>query len=104
MKAEPARGALSAPPSSAPSLKAKLAKLGIRNQFDLVLHLPLRYEDETRITPIAAAQAGAPVQVEGTVIDTQIAYRPRRQLICKIEDNRLVVLVLRVGHRKEVYR
>ncbi len=72
--------------AAAPSLKSKLAKLGITRDFDLVLHLPLRYEDETQLTPIAEAREGAPVQVEGTVIDTQIAYRPRRQLICKIED------------------
>ena len=68
------------------SAEAKLAKLGIRSRFDLVLHLPLRYEDETRLVSIAAAQAGAPVQVEGTVTDSQIAYRPRRQLVCTIED------------------
>jgi len=74
-------------PSSPPSsLKTKLAKLGIHRDFDLVLHLPLRYEDETRLTKIAEAHEGAPVQVEGTVIDSQIAYRPRRQLICRIED------------------
>ncbi|MGP1676800.1 MAG: ATP-dependent DNA helicase RecG [Burkholderiales bacterium] len=74
------------PSSAASSLAAKLAKLGIRRQFDLVLHLPLRYEDETRLTAIADAHEGAPVQVEGTVIDSQIAYRPRRQLVCKIAD------------------
>jgi ATP-dependent DNA helicase RecG len=72
--------------STPSSLEAKLAKLGIRRQYDLVLHLPLRYEDETRLTPIAEAQEGVPVQVEGTVIDSQIAYRPRRQLVCKIGD------------------
>jgi ATP-dependent DNA helicase RecG len=77
----------SAPRAAAPSLKAKLAKLGIRRQYDLVLHLPLRYEDETRLTSIAEAHEGAPVQVEGTVIDSKIAYRPRRQLVCKIEDD-----------------
>ncbi len=75
-----------APRAPPPSLKAKLAKLGIHREFDLVLHLPLRYEDETRLIPIAEAHEGAPVQVEGTVIDSQVAYRPRRQLICKIED------------------
>ena len=85
----------SAAPASA--LKAKLAKLGIRRDFDLVLHLPLRYEDETRLTPIAAAQAGAPVQVEGTVTDSQIAYRPRRQLICTVEDGS-GVLTMRFLH------
>ena len=72
--------------STAPSLNSKLANLGIHRQFDLVLHLPLRYEDETRLTAIADAREGAPVQVEGTVVESQIAYRPRRQLICKIED------------------
>jgi len=66
---------------------AKLAKLGIRSEFDLVLHLPLRYEDETRVTPIANAPAGLPVQVEGTVRSTEIVYRPRRQLVSRIEDS-----------------
>jgi ATP-dependent DNA helicase RecG len=78
-----AKPAAPAPPSP---LKAKLAKLGIQREFDLVLHLPLRYEDETRLTLIAGAHEGAPVQVEGTVIESEIAYRPRRQLICRIED------------------
>ncbi len=68
-------------------LKTKLAKLGIRRDFDLVLHLPLRYEDETRLTAIAAAREGAPLQVEGVVVDSRIAYRPRRQLVCTIEDD-----------------
>ena len=74
------------PTKTASSLKAKLANLGIRSQFDLVLHLPLRYEDETRLTAIADAREGAPVQVEGTVMESRIAYRPRRQLVCRIED------------------
>jgi ATP-dependent DNA helicase RecG len=71
-------------PQSPPS--AKLAKLGITRDFDFVLHLPLRYEDETRITRIADAATGAPVQVEGVVIKSSIQYRPRRQLVCQIED------------------
>jgi len=52
-----------------------------------VLHLPLRYEDETRLTPIANAPSGLPVQVEGTVRSTEIVYRPRRQLVSRIEDS-----------------
>jgi len=85
------RAASRAPARPAPSLipsalAPKLAKLGIQRAFDLVLHLPLRYEDETRLTSIAQAPQGAPVQVEGTVIECQIAYRPRRQLICHIAD------------------
>src|ERR1700694_1958666 len=69
-----------------PSLQEKLARLGIHRDFDLVLHLPLRYEDETRVTPIANAPPGLPVQVEGTVRSTEIVYRPKRQLISRIED------------------
>jgi ATP-dependent DNA helicase RecG len=84
--ARPRKPDQSSPESAPSSLKAKLAKLGIRREFDLVLHLPLRYEDETRLTPIAEAREGAPVQVEGTVTESRIAYRPRRQLVCRIED------------------
>jgi len=72
--------------SGSRTIAAKLGKLGIRREFDLVLHLPLRYEDETRVTPIASASPGLPVQVEGTVRSTEIVYRPRRQLVSKIED------------------
>ena len=65
---------------------AKLARLGIKREFDLVLHLPLRHEDETRLTPIAEAGTGLSVQVEGTVRSTEIVYRPKRQLITRIDD------------------
>jgi ATP-dependent DNA helicase RecG len=71
--------------------------LGIRRSFDLVLHLPLRYEDETRLASIATAseaQSSDPVQVEGRVVRTEVMYRPRRQLVSRIEDA-TGVLVLR---------
>ena len=68
-------------------MPAKLARLGIVGDFDLVLHLPLRYEDETRLTPIASAIPGTAIQVEGTVRSTEIVYRPKRQLISRIEDS-----------------
>jgi len=77
----------SARSSGSRTVAAKLAKLGIRREFDLVLHLPLRYEDETRVTPIANAPPGLPVQVEGTVRSTEIVYRPKRQLVSRIEDS-----------------
>jgi len=73
--------------SGSRAVAAKLSKLGIRREFDLVLHLPLRYEDETRVTPIANAPPALPVQVEGTVRSTEIVYRPKRQLISRIEDS-----------------
>jgi ATP-dependent DNA helicase RecG len=54
--------------------------------IDLVLHLPLRYEDETHIMPIAALRPGATAQVQGTIKRCEVQYRPRRQLIAAIAD------------------
>jgi ATP-dependent DNA helicase RecG len=51
-----------------------------------VLHLPLRYDDETRLYPISEAPAGQHVLVEGSVVECDVKYRPRRQLVCHIED------------------
>ncbi len=73
-------------PTFRDALLAKLAKLGIHRDFDRVLHLPLRYEDETRVVPIAQLQPGIPGQVEGTVLGSEILYRPRRQLAVRIGD------------------
>ncbi len=64
-----------------------MAKLGLRRDIDLALHLPLRYEDETRVTPIADTPDGEPVQVEGTVTESRIEQRGRRQLVVRIADD-----------------
>lgn len=64
----------------------KLAKLGIHRDFDFVLHLPLRYVDETHIYPIAHAPYGQLSQVEATIVRTEVRFRPRRQLVCLVED------------------
>ncbi len=63
----------------------KLARLGIRSRRDLVLHLPLRYEDETHLTPLGEAAAGVPVLVQAPVLGTEIAFRPKRQLVVRCE-------------------
>ena len=78
-------------------LADQLAKLGLTRDADLVLHLPLRYEDHTRLTPLAALQPGLAVQSEGVVVNIDIQYRPRRQLVCLIADpdHRDAQLVLR---------
>ncbi|TDG08831.1 ATP-dependent DNA helicase RecG [Paraburkholderia guartelaensis] len=65
----------------------RLAKLGLRSDIDLVLHLPMRYEDETTLTPIGELLPGGIAQTEGVVFDNEIAYRPRRQLLVKLEDH-----------------
>ena len=68
------------------ALADKLSRLGIARDADLVLHLPLRYEDHTRVVPLAALAPGVLQQAEGTVVRTEIQYRPRRQLVCLLED------------------
>ena len=78
-----------APKPRAPAgagLAEKLAKLGVTREQDLVLHLPLRYEDHTRLVRIADLAAGTTAQTEGVVVRTDIQYRPRRQLVCLLED------------------
>ena len=69
-----------------PATQTRLAKMGVASAFDLVLHLPLRYDDETQLYPINAAPAGQPALVEGKVVACDVKYRPRRQLVCHIED------------------
>jgi ATP-dependent DNA helicase RecG len=64
----------------------RLAKLDIASKFDLVLHLPLRYDDETHLYPIKDAPAGREVLIEARVVECDIKYRPRRQLVCQLED------------------
>ncbi|HRA79439.1 MAG TPA: ATP-dependent DNA helicase RecG, partial [Burkholderiaceae bacterium] len=66
---------------------ALFARLGIRREQDLVLHLPIRYEDETRITPIADVHPGEPVQIEGVVVRHEIVARPRRTLVVDVRDD-----------------
>ncbi|MBK7333902.1 MAG: ATP-dependent DNA helicase RecG [Betaproteobacteria bacterium] len=75
-----------APRKSGDTLADKLARLGVDRDEDLVLHLPLRYEDHTRLVPLARVKVGETLQTEGTVVDVDIAYRPRRQLVCRIEE------------------
>jgi ATP-dependent DNA helicase RecG len=64
-----------------PATAKKLARLGIRSRRDLVLHLPHRYEDETRLTPPGAALPGSAAHLEVPVRRVEIAFRPRRQLV-----------------------
>ncbi|HSV54055.1 MAG TPA: ATP-dependent DNA helicase RecG, partial [Burkholderiaceae bacterium] len=68
-----------------PARKA-LLKLGLARDIDLALHLPLRYEDETRIVRLCDAREGDTVQIEATVTACEVAYRPRRQLLATVDD------------------
>ena len=78
-----------APSGGASKASEKLAKLGLRTDMDFILHLPLRYEDETAITSIheAAFRGGSMVQIEGVISHADIQYRPRRQLVVTVADD-----------------
>src|SRR5688500_3673833 len=76
---------------------ATLAKLGIASELDLVLHLPLRYDAETRLYRLSEAPLGQPVLVEGRVAGCDVQYRGRRQLVCHLEDGS-GLLTLRFFH------
>lgn len=78
-----------------PAIQTKLRKLGLVDRDDLVLHLPLRYEDETSVTLIGEALPGVPVQVEAEVLDVSVQFRPRRQLVATVASLRSGELTLR---------
>lgn len=67
-------------------LIANLHKLGITNIQDLLLHLPLRYIDETRITAIRDLRLGDDVQCEGEIVHAEVSYKPRKALIARLQD------------------
>jgi len=67
-------------------LLANLQKLGITTLQDLLLHLPLRYIDETHITLIRDLRMGEPAQVEGEIVHAEVSYKPRKALIARLED------------------
>jgi ATP-dependent DNA helicase RecG len=74
-----------------PGVGPKLAqvlkhKLGLSTLSDLWFHLPLHYEDRTRITPIGAAQPGAAAQFEGEIAHSEIIFRGRRTLMAVLSD------------------
>lgn len=64
----------------------KFEALGLLSDFDFVLHLPLRYEDETQIHKISQVYPGMQVQLEGVVQNVQVSYRQRKQLTATFKD------------------
>ena len=77
--AQPAPDKLSVPQKA-------LRKLGLVRPIDLALHLPLRYEDETRVVRLVDARDGDTVQIEGEVTHQEVTFRPRRQLLVSVND------------------
>lgn len=67
-------------------LANKLAKLGISHIHDLLFHLPLRYLDRTKITPIGALQNNTDVVIEGEIRGCDVTFGRRRSLVCRLQD------------------
>ena len=74
-----------------------LEKLGLVRPIDFALHLPMRYEDETKLVPIASLRDGSVGQVEGVVSDSEVQIRGRRMLVVRVHDGQ-DDLVLRFLH------
>jgi ATP-dependent DNA helicase RecG len=96
--ADPGIAPLTTLPGVGPALAASLGRLGLTRVQDLWFHLPLRYEDKTRITAIADLRAGERAQVEGVVEAVERGFRYRPQLKVAIGDASGQTLLLRFFH------
>ncbi|CAN6132187.1 RecG RecG-like helicase [Methylophilaceae bacterium] len=67
-------------------LISNLSKLGIQSVQGLLLHLPLRYIDETHLTAVRDLRVGESVQVEGEIVHAEVSYKPRKALMARLED------------------
>ena len=67
-------------------LDTLFSRLGLRREIDFALHLPLRYEDETRVTPLREAAYDQAVQLKVRIEHSEVTLKPRRQLICRARD------------------
>ena len=69
-----------------PRLADRLRRLGIRTAEDVLLHLPARYQDRTRVTPISRLLPGAEAQIEAEVVGAEVTGSGRRFLLCRLRD------------------
>jgi ATP-dependent DNA helicase RecG len=69
-----------------PAIASKLSRLGIDSVEDVLFHLPFRYEDRTRITPLNKLVLNTEAVIEGTVLETKTVYGRRRSLMCEPGD------------------
>jgi len=67
-------------------LSLRLEKLHIFSLQDLLFHLPYRYVDRTRITPLGKLQANQTAVIQGKVKSANVVYGKRRSLVCRVQD------------------
>jgi ATP-dependent DNA helicase RecG len=75
-----------APGAGLSAVQRALRKLGLVRDIDFALYLPMRYEDETRVVRLSDVRDGEMAQIEAVVTSSEVAYRPRRQLIVTVDD------------------
>jgi len=92
------RPASSDKPAAGGTSPGGLARLGLADPWQCALHLPLRYEDESRVTPIAALADGEPALTEGRLVHTEVRLRPRRQWVGRVRDEHGDELGVRLLH------
>ena len=80
-----------------PKLAERLHRLGLRTVEDVLLHLPLRYQDRTRVIPIGQLRPGEEAQIEAEITRAEVTGRGRRFLLCHLSDG-AGVLTLRFFH------
>ncbi|MEJ2060515.1 MAG: ATP-dependent DNA helicase RecG [Gammaproteobacteria bacterium] len=80
-----------------PKLAERLTRLGIHTVPDLLFHLPIRYQDRTRVVPIGALLPGMEAVVEGVIEHSEVVFRRRRALLCRLADG-TGALTLRLFH------
>ncbi|MEJ2115848.1 MAG: ATP-dependent DNA helicase RecG, partial [Gammaproteobacteria bacterium] len=69
-----------------PKVAERLQCLQIYTVQDLLFHLPIRYQDRTRIRPVGALRAGEECVVIGTIEHSEVVFRKRRMLLISVED------------------
>ncbi|WP_430387606.1 ATP-dependent DNA helicase RecG [Dyella sp. 20L07] len=98
LPSDPGATPVAALPGVGPALAETLSRLGLERVQDLWFHLPLRYEDKTRVTAIADLRPGERAQVEGVVEAVERGFRYRPQLKVAIGDDSQQTLLLRFFH------
>jgi ATP-dependent DNA helicase RecG len=90
--------AQTAAPKPKSAAQLALQRMGLVRDIDLALHLPLRYEDDTRLTAVAALREGEPAQCEVVVTRCEVQLKGRRTLVVRAEDEAGDELLLRFLH------
>ena len=76
-----------------PSLEKKFNRLGIHNLQDLLFHLPVRYEDRTKLNSISSVRLGEHAQICGEIVSSNILYGRRRSLQCLLKDSTGLIFI-----------